>query len=49
MRAEDGQVGEAAVDLLGHGDVGQQHELLNQLVALPTIVQTVALEKREID
>ena len=31
---ETGTVGELLLDLLGHGDVGQQHELLNHRVGL---------------
>ena len=41
---EHGQLWEDVVDLLGHGHVGQQHELLDQLVAVTVFVQLVALQ-----
>lgn len=43
MRSEDGQIGEGVVDLGGNGYVGQQHELLNQFVAVTVLVEAIAL------
>ena len=44
MATQQGQVWEGRVQLLCHGHVGQQHELLDQPVAVPVLVQPVTLQ-----
>ena len=40
---EEGEGREGGMDPLGHGHVGQQHELLDQLVGLPPLLHPVQI------
>ena len=45
MTPQHCQLGEGLEDLLGHAHVGQEHELLDQPVAVTVLVERVALRK----
>ena len=47
MHSEDRDFRKRPVQLFGHRHVGQQHELLDQAVAVPSLVQLEALEKKQ--